>query len=157
MGGLHLVRLVEFDDGKRWVVCIQLYGGTHQSSQRLIHEVYTLSLVREKTHIPAPRVFGFESTTLNPVGVPFFLMEFIPGNTAMDAFGGYDVHHEEIPAQYKSFLIQQTAKIQTKMASIRFPKIGRVIRQDDGSYAIGPFSDLGGPFSTAAEYFKAWA
>ncbi|POR33167.1 Uncharacterized protein TPAR_06618, partial [Tolypocladium paradoxum] len=182
MGGLHLVRLVEFDDGNRWVVRIQLHGGTHQSSQRLIHEVHTLSLVREKTDIPAPRVFGFESTTSNPVGVPFFLMEFIPGNTAMDAFGGYDVHHGEIPAQYKSFLIQQTAKIQvgprlllhrrsgsgrafanvereqqTEMASIRFPKIGRVIRRDDGSYAVGPFPDLGGPFSTAAEYFKAWA
>ncbi|KND90455.1 hypothetical protein TOPH_05027 [Tolypocladium ophioglossoides CBS 100239] len=118
MGGLHLVRLIEFDD------------------------VHTLSLVCEKTHIPTPRVFGFESTTLNPVGVPFFLMEFIPGNTAMDAFGGYDVHHGEIP---------------TDMASIRFPKIGRVIRRDDGSYDVGPFPDLGGPFSTAAEYFEAWA
>jgi aminoglycoside phosphotransferase (APT) family kinase protein len=81
-------------------------GGAHTATRRhssveptLTHEVHTLSLVREKTHIPAFRVFGFESMTSNPVGVPFFLMEFIPGNTAMDAFGGYDVHCGEIPAQ----------------------------------------------------------
>lgn len=43
------------------------------------------------------------------------------------------------------------------MASTRFPKIGRVIRGSDGSYTVGPFPDLGGPFSTAAEYFTAWA
>jgi hypothetical protein len=43
------------------------------------------------------------------------------------------------------------------MASVRFSKIGRVIRRDDGSYDVGPFPDLGGPFSTAAEYFRAWA
>jgi hypothetical protein len=112
LGGLHLVRLVEFDDGERWVARMQLHGCTDQSSQQLAHEAYTLSCVRERTRIPVPRIFAFESTTSNPVGMPFFLMEFVPGNTAMDAFGGYDVHHGEIPARHKPVFMRQVAKIQ---------------------------------------------
>lgn len=118
LGGLHLVRLVEFDDGERWVARLQLHGGTPQFSQRLVHEVHTLSCVREQTCIPVPRIFGFESTVSNPVGVPFFLLEFVPGNTAMDAFGGYDVHRGKIPAQYKPGFMKQVAKIQV---SFRLP------------------------------------
>ncbi len=112
LGGLHLVRLVEFDDGERWVARIRLHGGTDQSSQQLVHEVHTLSYLREQTRIPVPRIFAFESSTSNQIGVPFFLMEFVPGNTAMDAFGGYDVHGGEIPPQYKPVFMQQVAKIQ---------------------------------------------
>lgn len=38
-----------------------------------------------------------------------------------------------------------------------FPKIGAIIRRQDGTYDIGPLPDLGGPFSTATEYLMAWA
>ncbi len=43
------------------------------------------------------------------------------------------------------------------MASLRFPKIGTIIRGNDGTYDIGPFPDIGGPFDTATDFFKAWA
>jgi hypothetical protein len=39
---------------------------------------------------------------------------------------------------------------------LRFPKIGTITRGKDGDYVIGPFQDIGGPFNTAAEFFKAW-
>jgi hypothetical protein len=32
-----------------------------------------------------------------------------------------------------------------------------VIKNKDGSYDVGPFPDLGGPFETAAAFFEAWA
>lgn len=42
------------------------------------------------------------------------------------------------------------------MASLRFPKIGTIVRaEDDGSYTIGPFPDIGGPFNTATEIFES--
>ncbi|TLD03910.1 hypothetical protein PgNI_11274, partial [Pyricularia grisea] len=156
-GGLHLVRLIKFDDDEIWVVRIQLNGGTQQATQRLVGEVHVLSLVRERTRIPVPSIFAFESTTENPVGVPFFLMEFVPGDTVMDSFGGYEVHRGQIPQHHKPSFVRQVAKLQVEMASVRFPQIGTVIKQHDGSYTIGPLPILGGPFSTAAEYFKAWA
>lgn len=43
------------------------------------------------------------------------------------------------------------------MASLRFPKIGTIARRKDGTYGIGPFPDIGGPFETATDFFKAWA
>jgi hypothetical protein len=43
------------------------------------------------------------------------------------------------------------------MASIRFSKIGSVIRLPDGTYSVGPIPEIGGPFSTAADFFRAWA
>lgn len=46
---------------------------------------------------------------------------------------------------------------QVAMSSIRFPKIGMITKREDGSYDIDAIPDLGGPFTTATEYFAAWA
>jgi hypothetical protein len=43
------------------------------------------------------------------------------------------------------------------MTSVRFPKIGTIVKCEDGSYDIGPFPDIGGPFETTAAFFTAWA
>jgi hypothetical protein len=43
------------------------------------------------------------------------------------------------------------------MTALRMPKIGCVFRSSDGTYDVGPIPDLGGPFETATEFFKAWA
>jgi len=43
------------------------------------------------------------------------------------------------------------------MTSVRLPKIGTIVRSKDGSYDIGPFPDIGGPFATATAFFDAWA
>jgi hypothetical protein len=43
------------------------------------------------------------------------------------------------------------------MTSVRLPKIGTIVRSKDGSYDIGPFPDIGGPFETATAFFDAWA
>lgn len=47
--------------------------------------------------------------------------------------------------------------IQTEISSITFPKIGAIVRQEDGTYDVGPLPGLGGPFDTATQYLKAWA
>ena len=47
--------------------------------------------------------------------------------------------------------------LQTEMSSIMFPKIGAIVRLEDGTYDVGPLYGLGGPFNTATEYLKAWA
>ncbi|KAG2420429.1 hypothetical protein HFD88_000041 [Aspergillus terreus] len=37
------------------------------------------------------------------------------------------------------------------------PKIGSIIRRDNNSFDVGPIPGLGGPFSTATEFFREWA
>ncbi|OAT13807.1 hypothetical protein BDBG_08936 [Blastomyces gilchristii SLH14081] len=157
MGGLHLVRLLIFNDNTKWIARIQLRECNSESIKHLLHEVHTLALIREQTRIPVPQVFGYELSRVNIVGAAFMIMEFIPGNTAMDAFGGWHVHKGEIPSNYKAKFFRAIAGIQVEMASIRFPKIGMIVKREDGTYDIDPIPGLGGPFKTASDYFEAWA
>lgn len=43
------------------------------------------------------------------------------------------------------------------MVSLRLPKIGTIVRRDDGSYDMGAIPGLGGPFDSATAFFEAWA
>ncbi|OAF54452.1 hypothetical protein VC83_09237 [Pseudogymnoascus destructans] len=51
----------------------------------------------------------------------FILMEFLPGNVAMDASGGYATHNGEIPIppQHKSNFYNEIARVQDKLNYFR--------------------------------------
>lgn len=101
MGGLNLVRRLDFQDGTRWVARLQLRKPTVMSAERLLREVHTMAVVRERSRIPVPEVYAYDANCSNPVGVLFMIMEFIPGSSAMDSFGGFCVHHGETPWHFK--------------------------------------------------------
>ncbi|KAK4196257.1 hypothetical protein QBC40DRAFT_313936 [Triangularia verruculosa] len=44
-----------------------------------------------------------------------------------------------------------------QITSIRLPKIGKIVRNREGGYELGPLPGIGGPFDTAAAFFEAWA
>ena len=87
-GGLHAVRRIDFSDGCRWLARLQREGPTPESCQRLLHEVHTMAVVRAISAIPVPEAFSYEASCDHAVGVAFMLVEFIPGDTATDSFGG---------------------------------------------------------------------
>lgn len=60
-----------------------------------------MTVARERSDIPIPEVYAHEISCAVS-GAPFILMEFIPGDTAMDSFGGYDMHRGEIPQQFRA-------------------------------------------------------
>ncbi|CAI7594348.1 unnamed protein product [Penicillium pancosmium] len=84
-------------------------------------------------------------------------MEFVPGSTAMDAFGGSQVHGGAIPQEYRAKFHEDIAKIQTNMTSVRFPQIGMISQRENGNYDIDAIPGIGGPFGTAKDFFLAWA
>lgn len=43
------------------------------------------------------------------------------------------------------------------MTALRFPKIGTIVRNQEGKYDIGPLPVIGGPFDSATSFFEAWA
>ena len=43
------------------------------------------------------------------------------------------------------------------MSAIRFPKIGSIVKCDDGTYTVGPLPGIGGPFHSAAQFLAALA
>jgi hypothetical protein len=96
-GLYHLIRLLEFDDKTRWVARIQMDKSTERLAKKLQGEVDAMALMRERTNISVPQVFGYKTDNKNLIGVAFMLMELLPGNVAIDADGGYKSHCGKIP------------------------------------------------------------
>jgi hypothetical protein len=47
--------------------------------------------------------------------------------------------------------------MQVQLSSLGMNKIGLVFRNPDGTFRVGPIPNLGGPFKSATDYFRAWA
>lgn len=43
------------------------------------------------------------------------------------------------------------------MSELHFNQIGSIIKDSQGKFGIGPIPTIGGPFSNAADYYRAWA
>ncbi|KAI1318087.1 kinase-like domain-containing protein [Xylariaceae sp. FL0255] len=155
--GLHnLVRLLQFSDQTQWIARINLHRSA-AGTAKLRSEIDVMQLIQDRSDLPVPQIFAYELDENNSIGVPFILMEFLPGNTAMDAAGGYEVHKGLIPLAYRRTFYRSVAECHVQMTALRFPKIGTIVKRTNGGYDIGPFPDIGGPFHTATSFFEAWA
>lgn len=111
LGGIHLIRLLDFGD-TQWIARVQLEPSTQESASILQAEIHAMELIRARSAIPMPEIFGYELNDNNSVGAAFVLMEFLPGSSAMDAAGGYEVHHGQIPLERRSGFYEEMARIQ---------------------------------------------
>ncbi|KAL2169452.1 hypothetical protein VTG60DRAFT_5996 [Thermothelomyces hinnuleus] len=153
----HVARVLEFENGSRWLGRIQMAASTKTRAANLQNEIDAMMLIRERTRIPVPRVFGYRIDDNHSIGAAFILTEFLPGNVAIDLDGAYATHQGQVPTQHRKDFYRSVARIHVQMASLRFHKIGTIVRAEDGSYTVGPFTDIGGPFDTATDFFEAWA
>ena len=115
----HLIRLLRFSSSKTiWVVKIPIKQTVDKGPDRgLQAEVDVMCLLHERTSIGVPRILDYELTTENTAGVAFMLMEFLPGNAAMDTFGGWESHHGTIPPEYRHGFYSSIAKRQARSLS----------------------------------------
>jgi aminoglycoside phosphotransferase (APT) family kinase protein len=111
----HLVCLLEFENNARWVARIQMRESTLRLATRRQNEVNVMKILRERTKVPVPQVFGYEIDSNNPTGGAFVLMEFFPGNSAMDASGGYEVHRGILPLQHRESFFDALAPVQVSL------------------------------------------
>ncbi|KAL4791729.1 hypothetical protein BDV19DRAFT_381332 [Aspergillus venezuelensis] len=172
-GGGHLIRLISLHDSDQdsatkhddkhkeeiWIARIQLTPSTPESSARLRSEINTMNLIRSRSTIATPKIFGYslsDEDSFN-VGAALTLMDFLPGSSAVDAHGGWEAHHGRVPIERRKKFYTDVARIQVQLSSIRLPAIGSVIKNDDGEYGVGPIPSLGGPFNTANELLIASA
>lgn len=112
MGGLHLIRLLQFENGTRWLARIQLEASTEESARRMQSEIDTMTFLREHSKIPVPEVYGYQLYHDTSVGRAFMIMECLPGNAAMDLDGGYKSHYGEIPSRRKPEFFRAVATVQ---------------------------------------------
>ncbi|KAL4931868.1 phosphotransferase family protein [Aspergillus undulatus] len=156
IGGIHLIRLLSFGDTS-WIARVQLEPSTPATTRVAQAEIDAMELIRARTSVPIPKIFGYKVDDDNIARAAFTLMEFLPGCSAMDADGGYEVHRGQVPRERIETFFAEVARIQVEITSVRMPKIGTITRRADGSFDVGPLPKLGGPFSTATDFFKAWA
>ena len=114
MGGRHMVRRINFRDGTRWIGRVRITTPINGDEGRrlLQREVDCMELVKERTSVPVPTVFGYVVSAKNDFGAPFMLMECLSGNV------GIDLHGVEIPAQYKASFHREMARFQVRLVCI---------------------------------------
>lgn len=110
LGYNHMVRIVEFIDGVRWVARLRLpvLAGSHPSESvpqtKSDCEFHTISLLRQRTNLPIPEIHAYEARSDCSVKAPFMLMDCLEGNVGMDL-------GMEIPPGYKQVFFSDLAKI----------------------------------------------
>lgn len=108
MGGRHMVRIINFRGGERWIARLRMTTSMDDDEQyRLVQrEVDCIQLVRERTSVPVPAVYGYVASAQNTIGAPFILMECLYGNVGMD------LNHDFIPSQHKQRFYAEMARFQ---------------------------------------------
>jgi hypothetical protein len=107
-----MVRILEFEDGARWVARLQLPSLSPDSTENSAEtmemgerdEYVTMSAVRQGTSIPVPEVHAFEPKKHSDVKAPFMLMDCLPGNVGMDL-------GMSVPSLYKQDFMFRLARI----------------------------------------------
>ncbi|OCL11280.1 hypothetical protein AOQ84DRAFT_229648 [Glonium stellatum] len=155
LGHNHMVRIIRFMDDVQWIARLRLPslkdGETFSDIAKSMEcEASTIALVRQRTRIPVPEVYAFESDSNCSVKTPFMLMECFNGNVGMDL-------GMEVPPEHQQNFFKDLAEIHVELSTIQLPMIGTIQRiNEDGTIQQGPLPGLGGPFFTATEFFKAW-
>ena len=103
MGLSTLVRIINFASGTRWVAKVRIPSGKgeeYDASEFILQEeVNLMQLVKERTRVPVPKVFGYIADPDNEIGGSFMLIECLSGNAAIDLHNRTPMS----PEQKKSF------------------------------------------------------
>jgi len=116
LGYNHMVRIIEFADGTRWVARLRMpplsKSGSDEDALKTIMncEFNAISLVRRKTRIPVPQIHAFEVKSGCSMKAPFMLMDCLEGNVGMDL-------GMKIPPEYKQAFLSSLAKIHVGKAT----------------------------------------
>ncbi|KAK6000368.1 hypothetical protein QM012_003614 [Aureobasidium pullulans] len=158
VGYNHMVRVLRFKDEFRLLARTRLpcLADAQDNldldavTSAVMSEVQTMIAIAQNTHVPVPKIYAFETRADCKVGAPFILMDCLEGNVGTDL-------SVEIPSEHKQGFFREMAKIQIGLSQIQSPKIGKIIGVSENGFELGPIPGIGGPFNTAAEFYKAWA
>ena len=122
MGGVHMIRIITFSDGTRWIARLRTRFFDDDDDEKDValvmfmeqQELDCIQLVRERTNVPVPVVYGYKVHPENAVGASFMLMECLPGNTAMNI-------DPDIPPQYKASFHADMARFQVSSRFVPRP------------------------------------
>ena len=91
-----MVRLLTFEGGSRWIARLRMppFNPEEEGCVLLRRELNVMQLLKERTSIPVPAVYGPISGADNQIGAPLMLIECFAGNIASD------IKNSNVPTQY---------------------------------------------------------
>jgi hypothetical protein len=110
LGYNHMVRILEFTDGVKWVARLRLPALAESSTSEEVleaksnSEFRTMSLLQQRSDLPVPRVHAYEARSDCNVKASFMLMDCLEGNVGMDL-------GLEIPPKFKQPFLDGLANI----------------------------------------------
>jgi len=115
IGCNNLVRILVFEDGSRWIARLRLPSidsdeTAEVKSALLQREIDCMRLVKERTSVPVPAVLGYDTSAENAIGAPSMLMEYIPGNVAVD------LQQDGVPPAHQSSFYVEMARLQAGLS-----------------------------------------
>lgn len=147
----NVVLEVAFSDGVYWVTRVQhsLEDG-QDKSEDMASEIATMREVKARTNVPVPQVFAYDDSSLNKVGYPYVLMEYIPGRT----LGGTIA--SQVPTRHLPKVARQLAEVLHELYGLTFSTLGQIWggeKEDDPVriVSVGRPSHL--PVATSLEWF----
>ena len=115
-GGVHLVRVVTFIDGVQWLARVtmsEIYEESEKGFRMLWtdddvkwmqSEIDTMAFIRTRSEIPVPKVFTYDVSKDNTVGMPYMFLELIYGNSLRDL-------SVDIPDLYRQKVFEAIARV----------------------------------------------
>jgi hypothetical protein len=131
-GEFNLAYTIYFSDGVLWIARIPGHGTPDRfgpgslDAEKMACEYQTMEYIREHTTIPIPKLY-FWDTSCERVGVPFALMEYIPGKSLEDAW------HESFTEQQRLNTLSDIATYMAQLQSLSFDRIGMLRFEEAGA------------------------
>jgi hypothetical protein len=168
-GAHDWIIFVQFEDKLEWVARIPLRSHDNRRQlpfdSELFKERYecmiaTIDYVANHTHIPVPRIHHYDLSCNNVLLRPYILMDCLPGKPMSSILENLD--DEQI-----QHVVKQWAQYTMDLASLQFPQIGSLGKNDDetvvkqllpvmhGAPPMIELKDGHGPFSSVADYIFA--
>lgn len=152
-GYYNIILEVAFTDGVYWIARVpyrHVFSYTVEDTRiSLLSEIATLKVVHERTSIPVPQIFGFETTDNQPFGHPYVLMEYMPGRTLERRLV------LSVPPAYHSKVAKQMANVLFELQKLTFDKIGLLWSGETANEDVTVVRSRSAqePFCASLEYF----
>ena len=120
-GYFNVVFAINFSDSTHWIARIRLPNSSSSDSEveaSMLSEIATMRLVRSRTTIPVPLVYGFDVDVTNLLGFRYILMEALPGHSSGRGFA------ETVPEAKWDKFTDQFADYYYQLSTLRFPSMG---------------------------------
>jgi hypothetical protein len=146
VGGFNRLFSLTLDNGKEVVVRMP-FKNAGPRTLLVQSEVATMDFLRTKLGFPIPRVLAWNASPDNPVGCEYMIMEQCSGEML--------ANRVDSPSQISKF-VAKIAKIQTRLASIKFSQYGSIYYKDNVSPELQarPLYAKGEPEDKCSERFR---